>query len=86
MKGSIDVKGELSIERPRPRGPSSCVPELIKMICPFKKEYCSDRCPSFHEPRGLDDGNEAKIEICSGTIIFDEFKDYRLNDPDWPRK
>jgi len=88
MNGSINAEGLLFIERPRPgRGIVSCVMESIQMICFHDcEEYCGDHCPLFREPQGMDNGKEARLELCHGTILFNEFKDYRLNNPDWPRR
>ncbi len=82
MKGAISNQGNLFISRPRPLGGNKFEYLAIKAECPFTTRagvagYCGDHCPSFHEPQGRDDGKEASIEICSGTIIFDEFKDDR---------
>lgn len=72
MKGKIDEKGRLCIER---RG------GIKRQVCPYcdgSGESCGDWCPLFREPfKPLDDGRTA-VKLCNcSEWWFDEFTDER---------
>jgi len=90
MKGKIDEKGLLLIERAGIMIPTSCrfaVYSTDPMNCPVENGIrfnvfsgCGEDCPLFGEPiiRLRDNTNVTELSICQGkTLEFERFVDER---------
>jgi len=83
VKGKINRSGTLCIER---KG------TMREQVCVNTSDSCCDFCPQFGEPRGTCDIEglqpadligKTLLKICQNRVlVFDEFKDERLDNSD----